>query len=426
MKKSVFLPIALILMAIAPLLAVAPFFEAAAGIIGRVAVSRGFTLADPRVRETIGNVVYLVGSQAAAGKAIGSKTSLLKQIGVFSAVAGIAAIPGLLIDENGNAKMSGNAPSTASISQGDQLFTKDGVSTNLANAYSIMSKTNTNTNCPTNYPNCRIVAEPELTIQRDSYNTIQALHLIYNIYNNENDQLVTNFANTWYPGDVSAQNYPCAAINQSGCIDEETPYLNPSDFFDSLTPAQKEIPVDPAFFADFLNEKWNDVSIELGFDGIPWSVNNPITPADVEQFYSQNQPLTLGAIAQPMDVVAGPSGNPLVNMNVDTSVGQNPETNPNSDKEGPNLGPNPNIGSPVVPNISENEILAPILNLLPSFKNFQIVEPFVSCSPIEIDVWFVSTSTDAHCEMFEIASPILQIFMTIFWIFAGIRIVLEA
>lgn len=425
MKKLILIFSLIFLLAFGPLLlSTIPFFTRVAGIITQNAVSRGFLANDPRVLKTVGNVVYLIGKQAVTGKIPGSKTNLLTVISASSTILGIQAIAGLSVDSSGNAKIEGPG---SNINDGDQLFTNGRFTTNLANAYTELKKTEMN--CEAAHPNCSFELSPELTIVRDQYNSITSVFIYYEVYDYGNaQQLITNGNLTLYSSGTAATSYDCPSFNDDGCIIPSPDYQTPIDFYTQLAPYQKEIEIDPAFLSDFINLKWGEAAQEDNFGGIPPSAENPITPTKIRDDYNENGPLTLDSIAKPLDVIPDQNGNPLLDATYDPSAaGEDTTTTPNADKEALNLGEDPNIGSPTIENISAGSILSPILNLLPGFKNFQLIEPQnASCEPIHIDVWFADVSTQSHCDLFEFISPALQVVMTIFWTGLGIFIVLGA
>lgn len=424
MKKAIIITSLVFLLAFGPVLAASiPFFTRVAGIITQNAVSRGFLAKDPRVIKTVGNVVYLISKQAVTGKIPGTKTNLLTVISASSSILGIQAIAGLSVDTSGNSKLEGPG---SNINEGDQLFSNSTFTTNLANAYAELKKTQMN--CEAAYPNCWFELSPDLQIARDQYNAITSVYITFDVFNKENGQLITNGSLILYPAGTAATSFDCPSFNDDGCLRSNPQYQTPIDFYTELAPYQKDIEIDPAFLSDFINLKWSEAAQQDDFAGIPPSAENPITPTKIRDDYNENGPLTLDSISKPIDVLADQNGNPLLDATYDRSAtGEDTSTKPNADKDALNLGEDPNIGSPNIENISAGSILSPILNLLPGFKNFQLIEPQnATCEPIRIDVWFADVSTQSHCDLFEFISPALQVVMTIFWTGVGIFIVLGA
>lgn len=426
MKKLILISSLIFLLAFGPLLlSTIPLFTRIAGVITQNAVSRGFLAKDPRVLKTVGNVIYLISNQAATGKIPGTKTNLLSLISATSTIIGIQSIAGLSFDSSGNAKLEG--PSASKINEGDQLFTDGNFTTNQANAYLQLQKIEMH--CEAAHPNCRFQPYSDLEIARDRYNAITSIRLRYDVFDDcHGGGLLTTLSQSLYPSGTAQYNYSCSAFNDNGCLTTNPEYQGPEDFYKQLTPYQKSLEIDPGFLSDFINLKWGEAAQQDNFAGIPPSAENPITPTKIRDDYNENGPLTLDSISKPLDVIPDQNGNPLLDATNDPSAaGEDTSTTPNANKDPLNLGEDPNIGSPNIENISAGSILSPILNLLPGFKNFQLIEPQnATCEPIHIDVWFAHVSTESHCDLFQFISPALQIVMTIFWTGVGIFIVLGA
>ena len=113
---------------------------------------------------------------------------------------------------------------------------------------------------------------------------------------------------------------------------------------------------------------------------------------------------------------------------------QNPstQTNPSATEPGTaqsqklDLGPDPNIGSPSLEAIpTAQQIANPVLNLLPSLKNFDVETPAGVCPRPSFDLYGHHV-LEAHCDLIDDNKPAIQSAMILAWALIALLIILSA
>lgn len=212
----------------------------------------------------------------------------------------------------------------------------------------------------------------------------------------------------------SYQSLFTVGIGQSEAIDISNPAETaagaiPQDFQDKkLTDAQ---------IAGLVNDLWSDMATTPNYDGVPYQFSNAVTAADVA---GAGNSVTVRDFVTPANITLDENGDRVIAP--ENAFDQSAESTLN---ETP-YGLDPGISSPVVPTAGGGNILSPILGLLPDFRNFSISEGQGYCPEIHLVTDFFDVSTTTHCVMWQYVSPVIHMIMSIVWIFAGIRIVLEA
>lgn len=176
-----------------------------------------------------------------------------------------------------------------------------------------------------------------------------------------------------------------------------------------------------AQLAAAVNAAWRRAGIAAP---IPWSASDPITPGDVASWRSthpQEAP-TVNDFFQP---VAAP-GSPSVDIPLpgESSVITNPGTPID-------LGPNPNISSPVLETTpTADSILAPVFNLMPDLRAFTLPAHASTCPVAVIDLrsyrsgW--NWTVNGHCNMINDNAAIISAALLLCWSLSAVFIVLRA
>lgn len=193
--------------------------------------------------------------------------------------------------------------------------------------------------------------------------------------------------------------------------------------------------LNPVIIAAIADRAWQQAASKPNYDGLPYSASNPITAADVTSFVSSNpslQPTVSDFVklepASPSDPSpwALPTYYPTGTTPVDTGTG----TGTGGTGTGTttvDLGPDPavtppNLETPPTP----QEILDPILNLLPSFKTFNPSIPTGTCTKPTFSLFGNTITLQAHCTIIDEIKPILKGAMSFAWVAIAAFIILSA
>lgn len=193
-------------------------------------------------------------------------------------------------------------------------------------------------------------------------------------------------------------------------------------------------PLPDVLTAQIANRLWQKAAAQPGYDGLPYSVSDPVTPADIAAIRAQN--------TSPM-----PTWNDLINKSpnapgtttipispdlapVTTDPTPNPNPNPNPPPGSQvDLGPNPNIPSPTLETIPTGlAILGPILSLMPDLKNFTVPVHAGECPKPDISLPLLDRTFTiaAHCDIAEQMRGTIFAMMLAAWSIASLFIVLSA
>ena len=199
---------------------------------------------------------------------------------------------------------------------------------------------------------------------------------------------------------------------------------------DQLSDGEKAKALNPALVAGIANQAWEKAAQAPGYQGLPYSYNDPITAADAVAWQNSNP----GSWPSVGDFVT-----PFPNGSTGTSPSSPPFTlpkpgeavNPVNPGTGSqvNLGTDPGIGAPTLePTPTGAQILAPITGLMPDLKNFQVPSHQAECPKPEFDIAVLHTHVrmDAHCTLFEGVRGLLYNGSLVAWIIAALFIVLSA
>lgn len=195
--------------------------------------------------------------------------------------------------------------------------------------------------------------------------------------------------------------------------------------------------VNPQLVAAIANRLWQQASMQPGYDGIPYPQANPISTQEATQWQEANpqvwpsvrefvQPRT--DVATNPDTVALPT-NPTQVGTPPTSFTTSPNPsmiNPNAQQEPLNLGQDPVTPAPTLERIpTAQEILDPILNLLPGYRSFTATSQSGQCPVPSINLYGTHV-LNAHCVLIEQNKGVIQAAMTFAWATVALFIVLSA
>ncbi|VVD71683.1 hypothetical protein PEP31012_00638 [Pandoraea eparura] len=214
--------------------------------------------------------------------------------------------------------------------------------------------------------------------------------------------------------------------------------------YQSLSPSSLSQPLTTGTLAQLVNQTWQQAAAQPGYQGLPYSVTQPVTATDVAPWAQENpsampnvsdlfrpasdpgvSTVTISPTVQPGGAGStDPSGNPSPGSNV--NVINTPNVNV-VNKVSVDLGPDPGVQSPMLespPTISM--ILSPVLNLLPDVKTWAVPSHSSVCPQPSFTVLGHSYTMTAQCDLAESnRSAIYTVFAAMFTL-AAMFIVLRA
>lgn len=199
--------------------------------------------------------------------------------------------------------------------------------------------------------------------------------------------------------------------------------------------------------AKIVDKAWQNAASQPGYEGLPYSVTQPVTASDVAPWAMQN-PMTVPNVADLLSPANNPGSNAVpISPSVQPSPATNstptdptptPTNNPNVNVVNtPNvnvinqvrvdLGPDPAIGSPTIENIPTAQmILQPLFDLFPSLRNYTVPGHGAECPKPSFNIFDKTIVMDSHCTLTESVRPTLYAVMAAVWVMIGLLIVLAA
>ncbi|MEN3110394.1 hypothetical protein ACFONG_10270 [Uliginosibacterium paludis] len=223
-----------------------------------------------------------------------------------------------------------------------------------------------------------------------------------------------------YPLESTVQNVPGRTLQQAVA---------------ALPESELAKPLNPQIVADLANQLWQQAATQPGYRGLPYQQANPITASEAQTWMDQNPSYwpTVRDFVQPQPTTDPTSYSLPFNPTAPASQLQQ-TTNPNPNAVNPaaeqpqvNLGDDPAIPQPELePTPTAQQILAPVLNLLPSLRNFMMPTGAGTCPVASFSVWSHSFQIDAHCTVIGQNQQIIQAFMFVAWSVLALLVLLRA
>lgn len=210
----------------------------------------------------------------------------------------------------------------------------------------------------------------------------------------------------------------------------------------SLQTAINDIPasdyekkLNPAIVAGLANSAWQRAASQPGYDGLPYPQSNPITSAEVSNWTNANPqyaPTVRDFVSPNPTTTASPQ--PWALPSNPTATTTSPATTPNSNTTNPasanplqNLGPDPGTGAlQLEATPTAQQILQPILSLLPNLRNFSATSHAGACPKPSFSVVGTSITMDAHCTLIDNNKAVMQAAMAFAWAAIALFIILSA
>lgn len=193
-------------------------------------------------------------------------------------------------------------------------------------------------------------------------------------------------------------------------------------------------PLNPQLVAATANALWQHAAAQPGYAGLPYPASNPISTAEAQAWMQANPSTwpTVGDFLSPKPTTttttqpwALPS-DPTAATSPLTTATNPATTNPASANPLSNLGADPGTPAPQLENIpTAQQILEPILNMLPGHRNFAAAGNAGAC-PTPVIELYGSHTMDAHCVVIEQNKATIQAAMAFAWAVVALFIVLSA
>ena len=193
-----------------------------------------------------------------------------------------------------------------------------------------------------------------------------------------------------------------------------------SQIYPQLSSDSLKTPLDPITLMQLTNQTWQQAASQPGYQGLPYSVTQPVQYQDV-QSWAQANPSAVPDIADLFTPASDPgtavvisptvapgqagSGNPASSPSTGAGNDVNVVNTPNvnvTNKVSVDLGPDPGVGSPALestPTISM--ILSPLFNLFPDLKHWAVPTHGAACPEPSFSVLGHSFTLTAQCDLAE-------------------------
>lgn len=217
---------------------------------------------------------------------------------------------------------------------------------------------------------------------------------------------------------------PVGTVYHSGqCIPTHMPSFDgPSSVSEAISRLfnyEQGAPLNPQLIAGAVDTLWKAAASQDGYDGLPYVPSLPVTAADAANWQSENSTVwpTVGDFTRPItDVNDYPNGlalplNPAVAGAIPRDLvvsSSQAGVNPAASSPPINLGADPGIGPPNLVPPSMEDIMKPIMNMLPDFMKKDFVFPKGQCPTWQIDVFDWNMKIEKHCELLDDMKPIVR------------------
>jgi hypothetical protein len=191
----------------------------------------------------------------------------------------------------------------------------------------------------------------------------------------------------------------------------------------ALSDAEKAVPLPNKVIADIADAAFRKAASDPGYNGVPYSMSDPITEADVAAFVQANPSFAVATVG---DLAQSVSASDPIGASGTAPVTGTP-TNPAASAPLVNLGSDPGIGSPSLEATPTGaQILQPLTQLMPDLKNFQVPAHQAVCPKPSFDLLGKTVVMDGQCTLFEGIRGELYNAMVLAFLLVALFIVLSA
>jgi hypothetical protein len=215
------------------------------------------------------------------------------------------------------------------------------------------------------------------------------------------------------------------------------------DALDQLAAAAHNSVISPDSMADFISQAMSQAAAASGYQGLPYSVTSPVTPADVAAWQADGtgRALPMSAFEAAVEPAGATSVTIAPNVTaanpyaVDTSV-LTPPSNVNVvntpnvnvvNKVTVDLGADPGISEPQLePTPTASLIFKPVMDSVQSLAVYTVPSHPSECPKPRFEIFDKSIVMDGHCTLLDSVKPTLFAVMAVVWVVVGILIILAA
>ncbi|MFM0450067.1 hypothetical protein PQR21_06700 [Paraburkholderia nemoris] len=216
-----------------------------------------------------------------------------------------------------------------------------------------------------------------------------------------------------------------------------------SQIYPQLSQAALNTPLDPSTLMQMTNQTWQQAASQAGYQGLPYSVTNPIQYSDV-QSWAQANPSAVPDVGSLFEPAANPGASVVISPTVSPTGSGDPATSPSAgtgndvnvvntpnvnvtNKVSVDLGPDPGVGTPTMeatPTISM--ILTPLLSMLPDLKHWSMPAHSATCPEPTFSVLGQTYTLSAQCDLAESHRQAIYTAFAAMFTLAALFVVLRA
>ena len=241
------------------------------------------------------------------------------------------------------------------------------------------------------------------------------------------------------PGNYYLQSGVCTPFTfQVSALSPQTA-VTPQVAIGAIPASELGKPLNPGIIAGLANSAWQRAASQAGYDGIPYPISNPITSAQVQEWYNANpsiaprigdftapNPATT-SVQVPWALPTNPASSAPTTTATAATVANVGTINPAGANPLQNLGVDPVTPAPTLEaSPTAPMILAPILNMLPGLRTFNVTGHTATCPKPTVLLVGRTITMDAHCTVIDSIKPILQTAMLFAWAAISLFIILAA
>lgn len=441
--------------------------KAVAQTVEKAAIRRGFAANDPKVLATFSSVATIasgvaadVAVTAAAAASAPVWLSVAAGLGAAAIVGGLAygAYKVFFDDDSSQAKFvlrgsSGSPVSAVDPPTGSNVYVQNGIQTDGAGHLVGSTRLRIPTYSPFGFHGVTVYCdEPTICMQMAVQGWINlggGTGAVFDVPCSAevNSVITCGASRIGSGGNTKPQSSWLKGTYQFEM--SNNPFYSPtikgkiSEIADAIPQTELNKPADASVIASLANMLWQRAASQPGYQGVPYSVTDPVTTADAASVQSTNSstwptnseliaPVASGA-GQPVSI--SPSitpGQPSTTPGTETGIGTNvnvvntPTVNV-ANKVQVDLGTDPGISTPALESIpTAKMILDPLLNLFPTLKNFSVPSHEAVCPKPTLKLFGQSLSMSAHCDLLESIRATLYATMAFVWTAIAMFIILRA
>lgn len=196
----------------------------------------------------------------------------------------------------------------------------------------------------------------------------------------------------------------CIPLNE---IDEPQPVrMSIPDAVANIPQEELEKPLNPQILAEIMNQLWRQAASQPGYQGLPYSPSNAITPQEADSIENERKP-TVNDFVRP---ITRPSVDTPIDVNPDSQTGSSGGniTTPGTGDQ-INLGDDPNIGAPTLePTPTAQMIIEPLQSFFPDLKSYNADIPAGNCPRPSLELFNHSYVISSHCDLLDNNASIIQ------------------